>query len=58
MLLVGMFGSRGVDAGVAGSEDAKDDEEAARYGESVDDGGVDGVFLDLGGCLANDGIGN
>lgn len=53
MFFVSVFGTRSVDAGVAGSEDAEDEKEAAGDGEGVDDGGVDGIFLNLESCLAN-----
>lgn len=47
MLLVCIFGSRCVHAGVAGSEKAECDEQETGYGERVNDGSVDTVLLYL-----------
>jgi hypothetical protein len=48
MFVVGVFSARGIDTRVAGSEDAEEEEEGAGDGKCVDDGGVNGVLLDLG----------
>lgn len=47
MFLVGMLSPWSINAGIAGSKDAEEEEEAAGKGEGVDDGGVYGVCLYL-----------
>jgi hypothetical protein len=53
MFVVCVFGARGVDTRIAGSEDAEEEEEGAGDGKGVDDGGVDGVLLDLAGSVTD-----
>jgi hypothetical protein len=43
-----MLGSRGIYTGIARSQEAENEEEQASYGKAVNDGGVDGILLDLG----------
>ena len=47
MLLVRMFRSRGVDSGVPRSKETEDDDEQTGYNEGVDNGGIDGILLNL-----------
>jgi hypothetical protein len=47
VLLVGMFSAGSIDAGIPRAQEAEDEKEKAGDDERVDDGGVDGVLLDL-----------
>jgi hypothetical protein len=47
VFLIGVFRARGIDTGVPGPEEAEDDDEQTGNNEGVDNGGVNGVFLDL-----------